>query len=171
MGSVLSSIFINDLDKEGIESTLSKFADDTKLGGWADMPDGCTTIQQDLDGLGNWAGRNLMRFNKSKHRVLNPGKNNLMHQYRLGDDVLQMSSVEKVVVDMSQQHALVAKKANGILGCIIKIVASRWREVILPLYSVPSEATFRLLCPVLGSPVQKRWGSPPRSPAVGHKDD
>jgi len=47
-GLVLLNIFISDLD-EGIESALSKFADDTKLEGVTDTLERCTTIQLNLD--------------------------------------------------------------------------------------------------------------------------
>ncbi|PKU42727.1 hypothetical protein llap_6976 [Limosa lapponica baueri] len=124
--------------------TCSKFADDTKLEGVADTPEGCAAIQQDLDRLESRAERNLVKFNKGKCRFLHLGRNNPSTSTSWGLTSWRkvFFSVEKdlgVLVDrkliMSQQCALVAKKANGLLGCIKKSMASRSSEVILPLYS------------------------------------
>ncbi|PKU43588.1 hypothetical protein llap_6109 [Limosa lapponica baueri] len=94
-----------------------------------------------------------MKLNKGKHRVLHLGRNNPMHQYRLEVDLLESSPVDKDLevlvenkVTMSHQCVLVDKKANGILGCIRKSVASRLREVILPLYSALVRPHLAIMC-------------------------
>ena len=87
-------IFINDLD-DGTERILSNFTDDTKLGGVVGRPHECADIWRGLDRLEKRTDRNLMEFNKGRHQVLHMGRNNPVHQYRLGTDCPEGSLAEE----------------------------------------------------------------------------
>ncbi|KAK4818848.1 hypothetical protein QYF61_020067 [Mycteria americana] len=106
LGLVFFNLLINDLYK-GIKCTLSKFADDTQLGRSVDLIEGRGT---------GWI------------HGLRPILESCLAEKDLGPLVDRW-------LNMSWQHAQVAKKANSILACIRNSVASMSREVIIPLYS------------------------------------
>ncbi|KAK4824758.1 hypothetical protein QYF61_018492, partial [Mycteria americana] len=124
-----------------IECTISKFADDTKVGGAVDSLEGQAS-RGGLHRLEYWAMINGMKFNKLKCQILHLGQSNARHKYKLGEEWLESSPAERELgllvnsrLSMSQQCALAAKRANRTLGCIKHSITSRSKEVIIPLYS------------------------------------
>ncbi|CAM5150477.1 unnamed protein product [Natator depressus] len=140
LGPVLFNLFLTDLGtKSG--SVLIKFADDTKLGGIANLEKDRDIIQEDLDGLVNWSNSNRMKFNSEKCKVMHLGINNKNFSYKLGTHQLEVTEEEKdlgVLVNhrmtLSCQCDMVVKKANAVLGCIRRGISSRDKEVLVPLY-------------------------------------
>lgn len=128
-GSILGPMLLNtvicDVD-DGIECTLMKFADDTKLIGEVDTLEGKAILQEDLDRLEQWANENMMKFNKGKYKVLCLEKHNPRLQHSLGSTCLESSSMERdlgILMDhmlsMSDQCVTAAtKKAKRVLCCI-----------------------------------------------------
>lgn len=122
--------------------TLSKFANNTKLGGVVDVSDACAAIQRVLDRLERWANRKLM-FNKGKSQVLQ------LELEQPPAPVYAVSSPDRKQLcrktscgpwrTVSWTHTsntccLTAKKVNSLLGCIMKSFVSRSRKMFL-LYS------------------------------------
>ncbi|PKU44669.1 rna-directed dna polymerase from mobile element jockey-like [Limosa lapponica baueri] len=128
---------------------MSRFADDTKLCGAVDMLEGKNAIQRHLDRL-----------------------------ERLGEEGIESSPEEKdlgVLVDaklnMSQQCALVAQKANRILGCIKRSVASKSRGGDFAPLLCSGETPPGVLCPALESSALEVHGPFGVGPVEGHEND
>ncbi|KAJ7422534.1 hypothetical protein BTVI_13707 [Pitangus sulphuratus] len=107
-GSILSPvlfiIFIKDLDA-GLEGILSKFEDDTELGGTVDSFKGREALERDLEKSEDWAITNHRKFNKGKCRILQLGLCNPGCAYSLGNEMLESSATERDLGSWGQWKA------------------------------------------------------------------
>ncbi|PKU43420.1 rna-directed dna polymerase from mobile element jockey-like [Limosa lapponica baueri] len=175
LGPVLFVIIVGDMDS-GIECNLSKFANDTKLCGAVNTLEGKWCHPE---GPGQ-----ALEVGPCQHHEVQPGQvqgpapgsGQCQAQIQVGQRMTESSPEEDlgVLVDeklnMTLQCTLTGQKASCILGCIKRCVASRSREVILPLYSALVRPHLEY-CIQLWSPQHgKEHGPVGLGPAEGHKD-
>ena len=141
LGPVLFIVYINDID-EGINCTLSKFADDTKIMSKVESASQWQELQSDLNKLACWAEKWQMKFNVEKCKVLHIGNNNVQAKYSMKN--VPLASTEKevdlgVVVSKdlkpSQHCTETVKMANKLVGFIGRTFEFKSEKVILALYN------------------------------------
>ncbi len=140
LGPVCFTMYINDLDI-GVQSEISKFADDTKVICPIRNDRDQQRIQQDLDMLVTWARKWQMKFNVGKCSVMHFGYNNPKHRYRMDGKELKESNEGKDLgvhvntsMKFNRQCAESAKKANEVMGMVKRNFINFDREIVINLY-------------------------------------
>ncbi|RMC00519.1 hypothetical protein DUI87_23133 [Hirundo rustica rustica] len=153
------------------------FADDTKLGGVADTPEGCAALQKDLERLERWAGKNSLKSNRGKCRVLHLGKNNPRHQHKLGADLLENSSARRDLgaqvdnkLSLSQQCPC-GQESQWDPGDHQEEHCQQVQGGDPASLLSPGEGISGVLCAALCSSAQQRHGDSGPGPVEGKEDE
>ena len=140
LGPTLFLMYINDIE-ENLNSTVLKFADDTKVMKVIDNHHCHADLQNDIKGLEKWAKLWQMQFNVDKCKMMHFGFNNTRHTYTMNNKELQTVSEEKdlgvIIQDnlkVDKQVAASVAKANKMLGMIRRSFKSRDEKMMLQLY-------------------------------------
>ena len=143
LGPLLFIAFINDLETvlEGLQCTVSKFADDTKIQKIVNTPQEQEQMQQVIDSLVKWCSDWGMSWNAKKCSVMHYGTSNPHHQYKMdGIDLASVTSERDIGVIIesnmkpSLQCANAARKANALLGMLTRGLSYRTKSTFLKLY-------------------------------------
>ena len=141
LGPILFIIYVNDID-DGLNSKISKFADDTKIASKVTTTGDRDNLQNDLDRLANWAHKWQMKFNVEKCKVLHIGSNNDHVNYSMNGAELSKVDQEKdlgVLISKDLKPSLqckeVIKTANKLVGFIGRSFEHKSEKVIRTLYN------------------------------------
>ena len=144
LGPVLFIYFINDLPNLSLCPTKI-FADDTKLYNEVQSEQDQLILQNSINNMFSWTKVWLLKFNKSKCKVLHLGKNNPNFEYYIGEGTekikLLPDNSEKdlgVYVDPQLNFEIhineTIKKCRSKSAMILKNITFKTSEILIPLF-------------------------------------
>lgn len=145
LGPVLFIIFIADIGDNLTKSTISSYADDSKVHNVIkEFQDGLD-LQIDIKSLYEWTTKNLMEFNSTKFEVLRIGNNqnlkeNLVYKTPEGDSIPETELTKDLGVNFSnkgdfREHIQIkTAKARQMSGYILRTFMIRNTQPMLILF-------------------------------------
>ena len=94
LGPIMFNLFINDLE-DGVNSTISVFADHTKPSRAITSPQDVETLQEDLNKLMGWETKWQMRLIAEKCKIMHLGAKNTNVIYTLGENLWRYRGWER----------------------------------------------------------------------------
>ena len=145
LGPLLFIIHIHDINNNIINSTVTSFADDTRISMAVNNADDSTLLQTDLNSIYEWAETNNMKFNDSKFEHLHYSSLpinaiNTSYQAPDGNTITMQPNVRDLGVCLSNDATFTehitstAKKARGQLGWILRTFRTRDPLPMMTLY-------------------------------------
>ena len=169
LGPILFLIYVLDIDAEMVESSVSSFADDTRVSKGIISLQDITALQKDLDSIYNWASVNNMMFNDTKFELLRYGENKFLKESTnylgpSGKEIEEHEHVRDLGVVMSSDASFtahihqVAATARKYAGWVLRTFNTRertplltlWKSLIIPRLDYCSQ----LWCPHKASEIQ-----------------
>jgi hypothetical protein len=128
-------VFIDDID-DGANSSILKFADDTKLFGVVNDLGQHDILQGDLQWLVEWSNQWLMEFNPAKGTVIHVGKQNQWFEYVMEGQKLSVVEKERDpgIMISADVKSSVNSKAQRILGMLKWFIVYKLADAMVPLY-------------------------------------
>ena len=123
-----------------MQSTVLKFADDTKLYTEVTKEEEGEQLQEDLDKCTEWA-KQMMEFNVRKCKVLHAGRINRMKEYTMEGKFLEKVQEEKDLGVMvhkamngNRQVTEAVKKANRALDQLRRTISNKEIDTVIAIY-------------------------------------
>lgn len=165
LGPLLFLILIGDINQNTVSSTVSSFADDTRISkGIMDRND-VDLMQNDLQEIYQWAVTNNMEFNSEKFECIRYGNNKVIHEStsyysNTGSAIEEHEVVRDLGVVMSNTGTFgthiekVVQTTNSLVGWILRSFKTRAAQPMLTLWKTMCLSRLDY-CSQLWSPTKK----------------
>ena len=167
LGPVLFIIFLNDLVNAINRSSVSLFADDTRISCQINSSDDCRSLQDDLNSVMDWSTKNNMQLHSQKfeliiHRArpIEPfhnlpfGKELCSYDLPGGVSLHESSQLRDLGVTVSADgtwgHHInsMVEKARNITAWVLSVFKSRDKDMMVTLYRSLIRSHLEYCCPL-----------------------